>query len=420
MCFLGLLGLGLNAIICCGLSLKKIFPLVALSMVASMLGAGIISPLLPIYAETMGIGGLWLGVIFVSFVVSRAIVMPIVGKLSDRNGRKIFISLGLLAFALTSLGYVWAAGPGELTLVRLLQGASAALIAPIAQAYVGDLSPRGEEGKWMGYFNAAFFVGFGLGPLIGGVFAEHVEMNLGFYVMAGINFVVFIVVLLFLPEQRAKDRADLAPSTSYRKMFGSGMIRGLASYRLTYALARGAFATFLPVFAAIYAGLGTASTGIILAVAFLVMGLSEIYSGGLADRFNRRALVVIGSVIELVFLALIPLMHSFWPLMVISIASAIGGAFSMPAASALTVEEGRRFGMGSAIGLFVLAMSVGMILGPMLGGLLEETVGVSSVFPMAAGMIVLGIILFLQFTRQSQSRKPSLEGYPFAGNDSPD
>ena len=231
-------GLGLSAIICFGLSLKKIFPIIALSMAASMLGVGIISPLLPIYAETMGIGGLWLGVIFVSFIVSRAIVMPIVGKISDRNGRKIFISLGLLAFALTSLGYVWATGPGELTLVRLLQGAAAAMIAPIAQAYVGDLSPRGEEGKWMGYFNAAFFVGFGLGPLIGGVFAEHVEVDLGFYVMAGINFVVFIVVLLFLPEQRAKDRADLAPSASLREMFGSGMIRGLVSFRYESRLSR--------------------------------------------------------------------------------------------------------------------------------------------------------------------------------------
>ena len=66
--------------------MRRIFPILALSVFSAMLGVGIIAPLLPLYFEHMGATGIWLGVIFGGFSFSRAIVMPAVGKLSDSNG----------------------------------------------------------------------------------------------------------------------------------------------------------------------------------------------------------------------------------------------------------------------------------------------------------------------------------------------
>ena len=137
--------------------IKKIFPILALCVFSSMLGVGIIAPLLPLYAESMGATGIWLGIIFAGFSISRAILMPIIGRLSDRSGRKLFICTGLFIYAVISLGYIWADTISQLTLVRLVHGAAAGMIMPIAQAYVGDISPEGEEGKWMGFFYTAFF-----------------------------------------------------------------------------------------------------------------------------------------------------------------------------------------------------------------------------------------------------------------------
>jgi len=135
--------------------IKKAFPVLALSIFSSMLGVGIIAPLLPLYADSLGATGIWLGIIFGGFSVSRAIFMPIIGRLSDHGGRKLFISIGLLVYAIISLGYIWASSVSQLTLVRLIQGAAAGMIIPIAQAYIGDISPEGEEGTWMGYFHTA-------------------------------------------------------------------------------------------------------------------------------------------------------------------------------------------------------------------------------------------------------------------------
>jgi MFS transporter, DHA1 family, multidrug resistance protein len=184
--------------------IKKTFPVLGLSIFASMLGVGIVAPLLPLYAEKMGATGLWIGMIFAGFSISRAIVMPIAGRFSDRSGRKVFLSVGLLTYAVISLGYIWADDPFQLMLVRLIQGVAAGLVIPIAQAYVGDMSPQGEEGRWQGYFNAAFFSGFGFGPLMGGALTDHFGMNVAFYAMGALN-------LLGFSGGHSREKRDPAP-----------------------------------------------------------------------------------------------------------------------------------------------------------------------------------------------------------------
>jgi len=378
--------------------IKKVFPILALSIFSSMLGVGIVAPLLPLYAENMGATGVWIGIIFAGFSISRTIFMPIAGWLSDRWGRKLFLVIGLLSFAITSLGYIWADNVSQLTLVRLINGATAGMILPIAQAYIGDISPEGEEGKWMGYFNATFFTGFGFGPLIGGTLTDHFGMNMAFFTMGGLNLLAFLVVTLFLPDARQrKMTTSLRPS--FREMSASNMMRGLFSFRLAFSLGRGSFAAFLPIFAGIYLGLSPTLIGVLLAVNILLMSLLQIYSGRIADRLNRRVMVVIGGLINLAFLALIPSGSNFWQLLGICAIGSLGGAISMPAASALVVEEGKRFGMGSTMAMFGMAFSMGMAVGPLLGGVLVDSVSVYSVFYFGASMLLLGTGLFIWFTK---------------------
>ena len=378
--------------------LRKLFPLLALPIFSAMLGVGIIVPLLPLYAQSLGATGIWLGVIVAGFSISRAILMPIIGRLSDRKGRKRFICIGLLTYSVISLGYIWADSISQLILIRLIQGAASAMIIPIAQAYVGDISPEGEEGKWMGYFNAAFFAGFGFGPLMGGVLTDHFGMTTAFYVMGGLNLLAFIIVILFLPEIKHPKTA-INPRLSFKQIFTSNIIKGLFSFRLAYSTGRGTFATFLPIFAAMYMDLSPTLIGILITVNIVLISLLLPYLGKIADRFNRRTLVILGSTISLVFLALIPSTYSFWQLLGLCILGAFGGAISIAASSALTVDEGRKFGMGSTMALFSMAMSIGMVIGPLLSGVVADFANINSVFYFAAGIGLVGTSLFAWFTR---------------------
>jgi len=378
--------------------IKRVFPLLALPIFTSMLGVGIISPLLPLYAEKLGATGIWIGIVFASFAISRTIITPVVGRLSDRSGRKLLLSIGLLASSIISLGYIWANSIPQLTLVRLIHGAAGGMIQPIAQAYIGDISPKGEEGKWMGYFNAAFFTGFGFGPLMGGVLTDHFGMTVAFSAMGGLNLLAFLLVALFLPEVRPGKMADnLRPS--FKEISSSGMVKGLFSFQLAFSLGRGTFATFLPIFAGIYIGLSPTLIGVLLAVNILLMALLQVYGGNIADRSNRKALVIVGSLISLSHLALIPLGGNFWQLLGICALGGISGAIATPAASALSVEEGRRFGMGSTMAILAMAFGIGMGVGPLMGGVIADFVDINSVFYFAASIGLIGTGLFIWLAR---------------------
>ena len=378
--------------------IKRVFPILALSIFSSMLGVGIIAPLLPLYAENLGATGIGIGIIFGGFSFSRAIFIPVFGRLSDRSGRKRLICIGLLLYAIISLGYIWADSVSQLTLVRLIQGAASGMILPIAQAYIGDIAPEGKEGTWMGYFNAAFFAGFGVGPLMGGILTDYFGMTTAFSAMGGLNLLAFLVAIIFLPASKL-ERTTASPATSFKEMSSSGIVKGIFSFRLVVALSRAIFATFVPIFAAFYIGLSPTLIGIILTANILLMSLVQVYTGNIADRFNWNALVFIGALISVSFLALVPLAHSFWQLLGLAALSSFGHALSLPAVLALTVGEGKKFGMGSTIAISQMAMSIGMALGPLLGGVIFDYLNVSSVFYFAAAIGLVGTGLFIWFTR---------------------
>ena len=378
--------------------IKKVFPILAVSLFSAMLGVGLVSPLLPLYARDLGASGTQLGVIFAGYGVSNSVLTPIMGRLSDRRGRKLFLCLGLAGYAILSLGYVWAANVSQLTLVRITQGVAGAMVIPIAMAYIGDLSPEGEEGKWMGYANAAFFSGFGIGPLLGGALAEHFGINASFYAMSGLCLLAFLVVVLFLPEIRQRKIGEKS-HLSLKDMSASPMVRGLFSFRLVQALGRGGIMTFLPIFVATYIGLGPTLIGILLTVNFLPMIALLALGGRLADKFNRKTLVILGNLIYLITVALIPLMNTFWQQLWLCFPRAIGGAISMPAATALTVEEGRKFGMGSTISILMMAMGIGMAAGPLLSGVIADSMDISAVFYFGGIVGLIGTGLFAWFTR---------------------
>ena len=109
--------------------------------------------------------------------------------------------------------------------------------------------------------------------------------------------------------------------------------------------------------------------------------------------------MVLGGVVNLAYLALIPQAHNFWHLLMFCILGGLGGAISMPAASALMVEEGKKFGMGSSVALFSMAMSVGMATGPLLSGVAADVANIGSVFYFGATIALAGTSLFIWFTK---------------------
>jgi MFS family permease len=380
--------------------LRKAFPILALSTFCSMLGMGIISPLIPVYATSLGATAAAVGLIFAGFSIGRAVLSPVIGYWSDRIGRKPFIVIGLLASSLVSLAYIWADSVPELIIVRLVHGAAGGIVFPVTQAYVGDISPHGKEGTWMGYYTASFFTAFAVGPLLGGILGDRLGPSAAFYTMSGLTFLGFLVSLVFLPEVKNRQARSTMPRPSFAKMGQSGIVRGLFSYRLGTEMGWGIFFCFLPIITGINLGMSSTQTGVLLTANMLITSVLMIPFGRLTDRFDRRWMVIIGGAMGFIQMAFTGFATEFWQLLVLVSFGGIGGAITSPAGSALSVEEGRKFGMATTITVITMAMSIGVAVGPIAGGALADVSDVVSAFYFAAALSLIGISLFAWFSRK--------------------
>ncbi len=380
--------------------IKKVFPILALCVFSATLGIGIISPLLPLYIDEIGASGVGLGMIMASYFISNSLFVPVAGRLSDRKGRKKFLTIGLLMYGLIAVGYIYAMNVVLLSLVRFGMGIAGAMTIPIAIAYLGDLSPVGEEGKWMGYANAFFFSGFGFGPLIGGVVTEHLGMTTAFLILIGLSLFASLLALLFLPEVKQKkvEEQEEGPRLSYREMAASGMIRGLFSFRMAQSLGRAGIGSFLPIYAAAI-GLSTSTIGLLITINILSVTVLSPVGGYAADRFDRRMLTILSSILFTVILVGIPLSGSFWPLLLLLLVQGLSAAISMPAATAITVDEGRKFGMGSTMSVLFFAQAVGAAIGPIISGGIHDAINVNWVFYFGAAISGIGTLLFAWLSR---------------------
>lgn len=379
---------------------KRIFSVLFISVFAAMLGLGIIAPLMPIYARSLGASGIWLGIIFSGFSLSRGIFMPIIGKLSDKKGKKRFITSGLLLYSIISLFYLLAGEVYYLTTVRLFHGLASAMVIPVARAYIGEMAEKGKEGKYMGTFNIPLLLGMGSGPFLGGILNDSFGIGSVFYAMAGLGAIAFLIALVFLPDIRYSGIRKMDDPIPFKEIIKNNVVKGLFLFRAIDGIGKGGVLAFLPILASTR-GITSSQVGIIISFSIFLMALLQRPFGRLADRYNKLFLVLIGSTLGALTLLLIPIARNFWELLFISSLMGLGGATAIPSASALSVEVGQRLGMGFSMGLFSTAMSAGMIVAPIISGVIMDIFGVKSVFFVAGVVSLLGTFVFYHYIRRS-------------------
>ena len=384
---------------------RRIYNVLFISVFATMLGLGIVSPLLPIYAENLGATGIWLGVIFSAFALSRSVFMPIIGRISDRRGRKWIILIGMFAYAVLSLAYLIAGSVYSLTAVRFAHGLASAMVVPIAMAYIADLSEKGKEGSHMGNFSISMFLGMGVGPLLGGFLNDTFGMPSVFYAMAGLSAFATLLVAISLPEAKPGGFAlPDAPSTPMPALIKLPVMQGVMVFAFISALGRGGMMVFVPVFGPLIA-ISPFEVGIVLSANTFLMALLQVPIGRLTDTGNKVALIVAGSTIAAIALAVIPLTHSFLPLLLITSLIGVGGAIQQPAIMALTVDAGRTIGMGTSMGAYNTVFSIGMIIAPLMGGAFMDFVGIEAVFYVGGAISLIGTVIFAAMMQRSARRE---------------
>ena len=379
---------------------RKIFGTLFFSIFATVTGVGIVVPLLPVHANDLGASGLYIGLIFGAFSLSRTFFLPYFGRLSDKKGRKPFIVVGLFSYAVISVAFILSKSVESLIVIRFVQGITSAMIMPVVQAYVGDITPEGQEGWIMGLFNMSLFIGLSAGPLIGGVIKDRFSLQAAFVCMGALSVWGFVMSLVFLPpraEERVvkKGRAPLR----WAKILTDRTIVGLFLFRLAYTACIGIIWGFLPVFADMEFSVSASGIGILVMLGVFVSGVVHIPMGWLADQINRKAMVILGGLVVTGAVYAFSLANGFRDLFWTSVVFGTGGGIAMPALMAAGVLRGSRSdAMGSVMALLTVAHSLGMLLGSLLAGAMMDWFQLRQAFILGAWVMAAGTLLFVGCT----------------------
>jgi len=376
---------------------KLIFITLFFSIFATITGVGIVVPLLPVYAHALGAGGLTIGLIFGAFSISRVFFLPYFGRLSDRKGRKPLIVPGLLAYTLVSIAFLFSDDVTYLIAVRFVQGIASAMLLPVIQAYVGDITPNGKEGITMGLFNMSVFIGLSLGPVLGGAINDRFGLDTAFLSMGGLSFFGFLLSLALLPpvaDEHVIRRGR--PPVRWKQLVMDREVTGLFFFRFAYTLCIGVIWGFLPVLADAELSLSSAAIGFLVMLGILISGILHIPMGWVADRMDKKMLVIAGGLLVSYAVWSYTDASGLRDMILASALFGIGGGICMPALMATAVVAGEKNqAMGSVMALLTMAHSMGMLSGSMAAGMMMELFELRTAFPLGAGFMVLGTLVFL-------------------------
>jgi multidrug resistance protein len=364
-------------------------------------GYGLVVPVLPLYARTLGVSDFANGFLFATYAIALfASAIPL-GILSDRLGRKPFVLFGMFAMAGAFIFYALATSYATLVVARMLDGLTAAATWSAALALLGDRFPEDQMGSKIGWAMGAAAVGGIAGPLLGGILSDAFGYRAPFYSIAAAC-IVGGIAAIFLAEE---------PRTARSSSFGWHALRGVYTNRnvlvacvvtLVTTMGLGLLEPTLPLYFRRTFGMTRTAIGLVFGVTMLFYALASPLAGKISDRVGRRKPIMAGLALTAVVTPLIAVFKSV-PAVVIMMglfgaSIAVFGTPSIPLVtdslpSSGALGEGNQY--GAAFGLLNFCWSLGYALGPILGGALMGWAGLLAALLVYSGLlVVLAIVVY--------------------------
>jgi len=379
---------------------KEFFSL-AVIMFTEVLGWSLILPFLPYYAQELGATPFMVGILISVFSICQFISAPIIGKLSDKYGRK---PLFLISQASTTIGFLVLAFANSLPLIFLsrvidgLFGSNPAII----NSYVSDISKGKKRMKNYAYISAAFGFGFLVGPAVGGLLST-ISYSIPSFIAAGISiFSMFLIVFTLRETVDKKNKIklnfrDFLPAKDTVRFLQMRNFRGILMEYFLFALGFTVFTSTLALYVSYQLGFGPVDVG----TALMVLGIFRVIFQlkvlpKLIDRFTERALRIAGIVVLSVTLFSFLFTSSrlsFYPFLILF---GISAGIIRPMIKNEISERSDSKSYGKTMGVLDSLNSVAHMTGPLIGGYLINSFP-AGILGIVSSLIVLSGLVF-EFT----------------------
>ncbi|BCY17489.1 tetracycline resistance MFS efflux pump [Leptolinea sp. HRD-7] len=365
-----------------------------------MLGFSLILPLLPYYAESFGASAAVVGFLVASYAAAQLIGSPILGRLSDRYGRRpvllfsvagTFTGFLLLAFAEPvgqGIANIFAPAAANVFILavlfisRILDGLTGGNIT-VAQAYIADITDESNRAKSLGMIGAAFGLGFIIGPATGGLLSQW-GYNLPALAAAGVAFMNLLLIYFLLPESltdelHATSALRKKPPFTVNALFEALQRPGvgpLLHIRFFYGLAFVMFQNIFSLFAQVI-GLSSQTTGYVLAYVGILSVVTQVgLIAPLTKRYRENVLIITGLWIMGLSLLGWAFTRDLIPLLIVLLPMSLSGGVLNTVIQSSISKSVSREEVGGMLGIASSLEAFTRVIGPTIGGLLLERLGV--------------------------------------------
>ncbi len=384
---------------------REIWVLIAAAFVIAI-GFGLISPVLPQYAQSFGVGATASSIVVSAFAFFRLVFAPAGGRLIARLGERPVYLAGLVIVALSTGATAFAGSYGQLLLFRGLGGIGSTMFTVSAVALLVRLAPPAIRARVSSAYASAFLLGGVAGPIVGG-FLGNLGLRVPFLVYAVTLLIAATLVGLLIgpaalrPKEGARVLAPLTVreawrDSAYRAGIGSAFANGWSNFGVRNAI--------LPLFAAHVLGDEPWVVGAVLAVFAAGNGVGLTYAGRRSDRVGRKPFIIGGLAICGSATAVTGFAGSWPALIAICVIAGLGaGALNPSQQASLADVVGRERNGGPALAAFQMSADTGAIIGPILAGVLIDHGSYHLAFVMTGAITLLAVA---PWVRARETRRP--------------
>lgn len=399
---------------------------ILLIVFVQMLGAAMILPILPLYAQReFELSPQFITLLSTSYFAAQFVAGPFLGRLSDKYGRIPILIISQIGTALSFMMLAVATTPEMLFLARILDGITGGNII-VAQAYVTDIMPRERRTEALGYIFAVFGVGFVIGPALGGVlsavFGPRIPYILAAVAASALVFLTWLILEETLtPEQRLANRqkrqTSLNPAALIRNrsLLLILLIAFLAQFGL--GLMQSTFALYGD--AVLFRGRSDDATTLGVGLILAVFGLSQFITQAFLlrpslRRFGEYRLIILGNTLRFLGFFGYALVTSPWLAAFGSVFFAFGTGVMMPSLQSISTRAVEDEVRGGVLGLYQSTLSLSIIISSAIAGILFA---LSPRVPywLGGGLGVLALLPAVLLWQRDGQPRPAMEEQPQAG-----
>jgi len=357
---------------------------------------GLVLFTLPLYLPRREFSNLAVGLIAAAYPVAETICGPGIGILADRFGRTKWIWIGLFISTIALFAFTLSTDIAYLVLVHSIQGIAAAMIVVSSLTMVTDISTVSTRGREMGIYDFANLGGYMIGIFAAGVLARTHFLLAPFYLGSILAAIGAVYAYFMMREPITRKGNALSPIETIRLLIADRRAAAMFPIWLSVTTFIGMALTFGPRL-----GPSPIITSSVIAGVVMVLAISQPFFGHLSDNYGRGRLMMLGMLSLIGLFATVIAMFRWHinTLYLLPFFAIFGvGSFAFaPAALASLGDIAPKQGRGTTMGMYSVVISLGTIIGPLLGGYLLDRYGLTSLFYAALLILIsaLGLAILI-------------------------